>query len=43
MTYTSPSHRHVGEIKHPYVERKTGTVMDIVHAPGRNSPVAEVQ
>ena len=42
-TYRSPSHRHVGEIKHPYVELKTGTVLDIMHAPGRNSPVAEVQ
>ncbi|MCX6651150.1 MAG: 50S ribosomal protein L2 [Methanomassiliicoccales archaeon] len=43
MTYTSPSHRHVGEIKHPYVEMKAGTVTDIIHAPGRNSPVAEVK
>jgi len=43
MTYTSPSHRHVGEIKHPYIQMKTGTVTDIVHAPGRNSPVAEIK
>ncbi|MBN1110031.1 MAG: 50S ribosomal protein L2 [Methanomassiliicoccales archaeon] len=42
-TYRSPSHRHVGEIKHPQVKLGKGTVVDIVHAPGRNSPVAEVR
>ena len=42
-TYRSPSHRHVGEIKHPRVELGAGTVMDIVHAPGRSGPVAEVR
>ena len=42
-TYRSPSHRHVGEIKHPHADLKAGQVTDIVHAPGRNSPVAEVQ
>ncbi|HUT27199.1 MAG TPA: 50S ribosomal protein L2 [Methanomassiliicoccales archaeon] len=42
-TYRSPSHRHVGEIKHPHSELKNGVVTDIIHAPGRNSPVAEIK
>jgi len=33
----------VGEIRHPSAELKAGKVMDIVHAPGRNCPVAEVR
>jgi len=33
----------VGEIKHPHSELKNGVVTDIIHVPGRNSPVAEIK
>jgi large subunit ribosomal protein L2 len=42
MTYTSPSHRHVGNIRLPPVTQKSGKVVDIVHAPGRLCPVVKV-
>jgi large subunit ribosomal protein L2 len=42
MTYTSPSHRHVGDIRLPPVTQKSGKVVDIVHAPGRLCPVVKV-
>jgi large subunit ribosomal protein L2 len=38
-----PGHRHLGPAKHPKVPSETtGTVTDIVHAPGRSAPVALV-
>ena len=37
LVYRSPSHRHLGEMK--LVPPGTYKVEDIVHAPGRNSPV----
>ncbi|MBM4237051.1 MAG: 50S ribosomal protein L2 [Euryarchaeota archaeon] len=40
--YRSPSHRHLGEIKLPKVNDGTGKIVDIMHAPGRTSPLAEV-
>ena len=40
--YRSPSHRHLGEVHHPKVQSGTGRVIDLVHAPGRTSPLAEV-
>jgi large subunit ribosomal protein L2 len=40
--YTSPSHRHVGDVHHPSF---TGDafVVDLIHAPGRSTPVAVIQ
>jgi len=42
QTYRSPSHRHVGDLKLPQIEMKSGKVVDIMHAPGRLCPVAKV-
>lgn len=42
--HKSPGHRHIGPAKHPKVPSETtGIVVDIVHAPGRSAPVAEVR
>lgn len=42
--HVSPGHRHLGPAKHPKVpSNTTGEVLDIVHAPGRSAPVAEVR
>jgi large subunit ribosomal protein L2 len=40
--YTSPSHRHVDDVRHPAFNEGEGTVTDLVHAPGRTSPLTEV-
>lgn len=41
--HSSPSHRHLGASKHPKVPSETtGTVRDLVHAPGRSAPMALV-
>ncbi len=40
--YRSPSHRHLGEVFHPKIFSGKGEVIDLVHAPGRTSPVAKV-
>ncbi|MCI4334412.1 MAG: 50S ribosomal protein L2 [Thermoplasmata archaeon] len=43
-TYRSPSHRHHGPMVHPPATMSGQVkVVDIVHAPGRSAPVAEVQ
>ncbi|MBI5001569.1 MAG: 50S ribosomal protein L2 [Euryarchaeota archaeon] len=42
-TYRSPSHRHLGDIRHPRSAEGVGKVLDIMHAPGRSAPVAQVQ
>lgn len=41
-TYRSPSHKHVAEVKHPAFDHGSGKVVDLIHAPGRNTPLAEV-
>jgi len=41
--YRSPSHRHLGKARHPEGASLTGRVTDIVHAPGRLGPIAEVE
>ena len=41
--YRSPSHRHIGSVKHPKFEEDTGTIEDIVHSPGHSVPVAKVK
>ena len=42
--HANPSHRHLGPAKHPKVPSETtGVVKDIVHAPGRSSPLALVE
>lgn len=38
----SPSHRHRGNVEYPQVSSDTGTVKDLIHAPGRTTPLAEV-
>ncbi len=40
--YRSPSHRHSGAVRYPSSEATNGTILDIMHAPGRSSPVAKV-
>jgi large subunit ribosomal protein L2 len=40
--YLSPSHRHVDDVRLPAFDEGEGTVIDLVHAPGRTSPLAEV-
>src|SRR5688572_12687799 len=40
--YLSPGHRHLGDIRHP-ARTGTCTVVDLVHAPGRTSPLALVR
>jgi len=40
--YRSPSHRHVEKIQHPQAKQSEGSVVDLIHAPGRTSPLAEV-
>jgi len=41
-TYRSPGHRHVTEIKYPTFDHGSGRVLDLIHAPGRSCPLAEV-
>ncbi len=38
--YRSPSHRHLGSVRHPEGTNITGKILDIVHAPGRLGPLA---
>lgn len=40
--YRSPSHRHIEKIQHPKFDESSGAILDLVHAPGRTSPLAEV-
>jgi len=40
--YRSPSHKHAGAIQHTHIENVKGAVTDLVHAPGRTCPLAEV-
>lgn len=42
--FNSPSHRFKGEIKYDYKNISTeGTVLDIIHDPGRSAPIANVK
>ena len=40
--YRSPSHRHVDDVRLPAFNSGSGTITDLIHAPGRTSPLAEV-
>lgn len=40
--YLSPSHRHVDDVRHP-ARVGDATVVDLVHAPGRTTPLARVR
>ncbi|NLI74237.1 MAG: 50S ribosomal protein L2 [Euryarchaeota archaeon] len=40
--YRSPSHRHVKDIRYPRLDATSGVIEDLVHAPGRSSPLAKV-
>lgn len=40
--YRTPSHRHTDDVRQPPMENGTGKVVDLVHAPGRSSPLALV-
>ncbi|MBC7107992.1 MAG: 50S ribosomal protein L2 [Methanomassiliicoccales archaeon] len=40
--YRSPSHRHLGDIKLPPINEGVGRIIDLIHAPGRTGPLAEV-
>lgn len=42
-TYRSPSHRHLARPGYPKNQEVEGKVIEIHHAPGRNSPLAEVE
>src|SRR3989344_4451397 len=39
-TYRSPSHRYIGAVAHENLQK--GIVKEILHAPGRNTPVAVI-
>jgi large subunit ribosomal protein L2 len=38
----SPSHRHRGEVSYPPIAGAQGTVVELMHAPGRTTPLARV-
>jgi len=40
--YRSPSHRHVDDVRLPAFNNGEGEIVDLVHAPGRTCPLAEV-
>jgi len=40
--YRSPSHRHVDDVRLPAFNNGSGIITDLIHAPGRTSPLAEV-
>ena len=39
----SPSHRHRGDVVYPPVSSDVGKVEDLIHAPGRTTPLAQVR
>ncbi len=39
----SPSHRHRGNVVYPSVNSDEGIVEDLIHAPGRSTPLAKVR
>ena len=41
--YRSPSHRHVDDIRLPVTASEEGVIVDLIHAPGRTSPLAVVE
>ncbi|MEW5761054.1 MAG: 50S ribosomal protein L2 [Candidatus Thermoplasmatota archaeon] len=41
--YSSPSHRHRGNISYPRLNSGTGKIIDILHDPGRNVPLFKVR
>jgi large subunit ribosomal protein L2 len=40
--YLSPSHRHVDDVRLPAFNEGEGVISDLIHAPGRTSPLSEV-
>jgi large subunit ribosomal protein L2 len=40
--YRSPSHRHVDDVTLPKVDKACGTIVDLIQAPGRTSPLAVI-
>ncbi len=40
--YRSPSHRHVDDVRLPSVKEATGTIVDLIPAPGRSCPLAVI-
>lgn len=40
--YRSPSHRHVDDVRLPAFGEGAGTITDLIHAPGRTSPLAVI-
>jgi large subunit ribosomal protein L2 len=40
--YRSPSHRHVDDVKLPLIAATEGTIVDLIHAPGRTCPLAVI-
>jgi len=43
MAYTTPSHKHKGEVHYPYMVKGTGRVLDLIHDPGHTSPIAVIE
>lgn len=41
--YLAPSHRHIGRSWYPEMKDGSGTIIDLVHAPGRTSPMIKVK
>lgn len=40
--YRSPSHRHVDDVRLPAKAKTEGVIKDLIHAPGRTSPLAVI-
>ena len=40
--YRSPSHRHVDDVRLPAKDEGLGIIKDLIHAPGRTSPLAVI-
>ncbi len=40
--YRSPSHRHLDDVRLPAKSKADGVIVDLIHAPGRTSPLAVI-
>ncbi len=43
MSYTAPSHNWAGIVEYPSADNAQATVIELVHDPGRNAPLAKLK
>src|SRR3989338_7393702 len=45
MSYTAPSHNWAGVVEYPQLEspQTQATIMELIHDPGRNAPLAKIK